>query len=79
MHLQIDYKTHLRLKNIKAPSATAATLNPAAANNKMLLSFLPSVVASLIRGASVVGVAISLLFSYTASGFVESVSFTGVG
>ena len=52
MHLQIDYKTHLRLKNIKAPTAITATPNPAAANIKMLLSFWPSV-GSLVCGAAV--------------------------
>ena len=76
MHLQIDYKTHLRLKNIKAPTAITATPNPAAANIKMLLSFWPSV-GSLVCGAAVAGVASALLAISTALGLGATI-VTGV-
>jgi hypothetical protein len=76
MHLQIDYKTHLRLKNIKAPTAITATPNPTAANLKMLLSFWPSV-GSIVFGAAVAGVASTLLTISIALGLVSTI-VTGV-
>jgi len=76
MHLQIDYKTHLRLKNIKAPTAITATPNPTAANLKMLLSFLSSV-GSLVFGAAVAGVA-STLFTISIALGLGATIVTGV-
>jgi hypothetical protein len=76
MHLQIDYKTHLRLKNIKAPTAITATPNPTAANLKMLLSFWPSV-GSIVFGAAVAGFASTLLTISIALGLGATI-VTGV-
>jgi hypothetical protein len=76
MHLQIDYKTHLRLKNIKAPTAITATPNPTAANLKMLLSFWSSV-GSLVFGAAVAGFGSTLLTISIALGLGATI-VTGV-